>query len=313
MRDFEYVKMLTKTEIASFVNGLVEKQKKDNNTTLLKEKSKQLKKEYILYEAEKINNYKEELEKLELEKGRWETKTCLCGKRLRFINGFEFWGCPDYKNQSKKHTTFNKNQEEIFKDRLKGIKVRIPSNWCSDIIKRLDLKGEIKAKQTIEFFLSEGFEDLRKKYGYKNTFKSISGFITANKESKKEEAQIRDFLKGFFSKVSYQIYIRYKIKGDQERFCILDLIASDAEKVYLIEVKRHNMYIEEDQLSLYYDLLLFLMQQGNDSRKLKALFIVAEYFESTYNVIDCVLFDDLLGIKSKSNLEMKFDDKIYLS
>ena len=37
MRDFEYVKMLTKTEIASFVNGLVEKQKKDNNTTLLKE------------------------------------------------------------------------------------------------------------------------------------------------------------------------------------------------------------------------------------------------------------------------------------
>ena len=73
------------------------------------------------------------------------------------------------------------------------------------------------------------------------------------------------------------------------------------------------MYIEEDQLSLYYDLLLFLMQQGNDSRKLKALFIVAEYFESTYNVIDCVLFDDLLGIKSKSNLEMKFDDKIYLS
>jgi hypothetical protein len=161
------------------------------------------------------------------------------------------------------------------------------------------------------FYASEGLEDLREKYGYKNSMESISGFVSANLNSKKEEIEIKDFLKQFFNKTSYQVYVKFKRKEESEKVRIIDLIVSDEETVYLIEIKRHNFYINEEQLELYYELVDYLMKTRNDIRELKSLFIVNEFYENTFNQVKCVQFESLKLKNKKVEILTELNSQIY--
>lgn len=312
MKNFEYVEILTKEEVGDFIKQLNRKNNSSNsNNPSLESNKTALIKEYHAYENEIISAFKSQLKEYEKELKLWNNKTCVCGRKLKYIDGYKFWGCPDYQNEGKKHLTFKHNQQEYFDYRFKNIKVRLSAQWCTDIIKKLNLVGKIKAKELLLFYISLNLDDLRRKYGYKSTIKSISSYVIANKESKREELEIRKFLKPFFDKTIHQLYIRFKEKESIEKIKIFDLIVSDENQVYLIEIKRHNIYIDEEQLELYYELLKHIMTEKRDKRVMKSLFIVNEFYESSYNFNNCIVFEDLKKLKSKPEILLEFDKKIY--
>lgn len=312
MKTFEYVEILTKKEINDFIKILDKKNKSSNsNNRYLTENKKTLIKEYQKYENDIINVFKSNLKDYEKDLKLWDEKKCLCGKKLKYIDGYNFWGCSDYQNKEKEHLTFKHNQQEYFDSRFKNIKVRLSAHWCTDIIKKVNLVEKIRAKELLLFYISLNLEDLRKKYGYKSTSKSISAYVIANKESKREELEIRTFLEPFFDKVIHQIYVRYKLKTSVEKIKIFDLIVSDKNQVYLIEIKRHNIYIDEEQLELYFELLNHIMEKNEDKRTLKSLFIVNEFYESSYNFNNCVVFKNLKKLKDKIQITDKFDKYLY--
>jgi hypothetical protein len=309
MNKFEYVNILTKKEIKSYIEKI-------STANIQANENLQINKiilfnAYSDYENQIINEYKEKLKDILEYKNLWDTKTCVCGKSMRFIMDYNFWGCPDFKNKSNNHITFKSNEDETIDYRLKKVKVRLNHNWCSDILKITDLKSKIKAKELVNFYESEGLEDLRSKYGYKATVESISSFKIANEQSKIEELKTKKFLESFFDKINYQIYVRFKTKNDNEKIRIIDLIVSDYALVYLIEIKRHNIYIDQDQLNLYFDLIKYLMNKKKDKRILKSLFIVHDFFESKYNYNNCVLFENIQNLNTKSEILSIFNQNIF--
>lgn len=301
----EYVKFLNQAEenaLISYMSSQYKIKQKAVQSNIKSYKEKLIN-AYHVFESEKIEDYKNELIKLDSKKNLWESKKCICGANLNYIEEYGFWGCPNYKNnKTTNHITFRCNQSELIENQFNYTKVRLSHNWSSEIIKRCGLKGLITAKELLIFYESEGLEDLRSKYGYKNSMKSISAFPTASKHSKKEELEIQNFLEEYFPKSNYQLYVKYKISGQDEKICIIDLIVSDDDYVFLIEIKRHNIYIDEDQITLYFKLLVHKMIQSNDSRKLKGIFVVNEYFNSEYNCNKCIVFEDLKKLKNKSSI-----------
>lgn len=313
MNDFEYIKILNSIEIAEFISSIASKY--DNqllaSKNCLNENKNLLLDSYKDFENQIIEQYKDDVKNFNIKVQLWNNKECLCGNKLKFNDLYNFWGCTNYIDKSKKHITFSANQEEKFNEIFEHIKVRLGHNWSSEILKTNKLQNKIKAKDLLLFYNSQGLEDLREKYGYKNSLESISSYSYANKNSKKEELEIRDFLNNFFEKISYQVYIKFKKKNENEKIKIIDLIVSDKTIVYLIEIKRHNIYINEEQLDLYYDLVSHLMQLKNDNRKLSSLFIVNEYYQSSYNSNKCVEFNQIKLKTKKEDILKELNSKVY--
>ncbi|MBO9574066.1 MAG: hypothetical protein J7497_17900, partial [Chitinophagaceae bacterium] len=55
---------------------------------------------------------------------------------------------------------------------------------------------------------------------------------------------------------------------------VINLIASDNDSVYIIEIKRESLQIKEDQLELYLAILRFIKNQKNDVRNYRAVPVV---------------------------------------
>ncbi len=313
MNDIEYIKILNAEEKKKYISFLKNRYNKElqNNKTYIIKNRKLLLDSYEKYENEIIKTYKNELTEFKAKINLWNKKECICGKKLRFISSYGFWGCPNYRNESVKHLTFSENQTEIFNERIGNIKVRLSHNWSTEILKNSGLDKHIKAKELLLFYNSEGLEDLREKYGYKNSLKSISSFIYANRDSKQEEKAIKEFLSNYFDNISYQLYIKFKKHNETEKIRIIDLIVSDDNSVFLIEIKRHNIYIDKDQLLLYRQLLEEIMRLNQDKRTLKSLFIVNEFYESQFNENKCVLFDELKMKTNKNEIIRLFNRMNY--
>lgn len=308
MKSFEYVHILNIEEQQDYISffrqkhndGLAKVRRfiKDNSTKLIEE--------YNIFEKELVHQYKEDLDSYYAKIDLWHAKKCYCGSDLVFKNDYGFWGCPNYWSKTNKHVTFKHNQSEVFSQNLKHIKVRLSHNWSTEILKRCKLNKQITAKELILFYESQGLEDLRAKYGFKHSLKSISSFILANEHSKREEKEIKDFLNPFFEKSNYQMYIKFKKISGKEEIRILDLVVSDEKNVFLIEIKRHNIYIDSEQLCLYRDLLQYIMTQKNDKRILVPLFIVNEYYRQSINNSSCINFNELKEISSKAAIKEMF-------
>lgn len=314
MVELEYVHILTKAEKEAFIAHLTSKyhDKQRDVQTKIKDNQELLIKAYNDFESSIIEDYRNRIKELINKKKLWEAKRCLCGADMKFNDDFSFWGCPNYKLKTASgHVTFKHNQTELIDNQFQYTKVKLSHNWSSEIIKSCNLNGQITAKELLTFFNNEGLEDLREKYGYKNSMKSISAYPSASKESKREELEIKNYLEQYFSKSRYQLYLKYKLHSQNEKICIIDLIVSDDDYVFLIEIKRHNIYIDEDQINLYYSLLSKLMKESNDSRKLSSLFIVHEYFYSEYNNNKCLVFDDLKNLNTKSSIINSFLKNVF--
>lgn len=301
----EYIKFLSKKETSqyienrkSFYTGL----KKKVNAEILKNE-KRLIQEYEKFESDIIKKYENDLKEFKLKYSLWKTKKCKCGKKIIYISSYNFWGCTDYKSIEKEHITFREDevQQKLFESYFKNIKVRLNKDWCTTILVNLNLKNKIQAKELFLFYQSLGLDDLREKYGYKNTLLTLSTYEFANKKSKKEERIVKGFLENHFN-ILYQPYIEYKFKNSSKKICIPDLIISDEDIVLIIEIKTHNMYIDEEQLALYHQLISYLQTTKKDNRNLASIFVVNEIYESEFNTNNGVLIEKLINLQSKEDI-----------
>lgn len=305
MSTLEYVHIMQTNEVKSYISKFREKAKQTNSITPKYRDS--LIDKYHKVEKSCFDKYKIDLDNFKKESQLWKIKKCNCGSNLNFVRNYKFWGCPKYQiNNNIKHITFSENHAQILSNKYENIKVRISRDWCTDILKSLNLNKKIKAKELLLFFISNNLNDLRYKYGYNPTIETISSFVKANRRSKIEELEIKDFLEDHFNKSSFQTYIKYKLQNEYERIKILDLIVSDKKSVYLIEIKRNDSFLDLNQLNFYSDLMKKIMLDNNDKRQLKKLFIVYEENEYSYAKLKFVNFKFLKTLSSKKEIEKEF-------
>jgi ssDNA-binding Zn-finger/Zn-ribbon topoisomerase 1 len=240
---------MTKEELNEFYQSIIDRNSKNKTKaiTLLETRKEDVIKLYHEYEAKRIEEYHSRLHELNQITEAWKNKKCIvCGANLRKISSDygTFWGCPNYKD-GRKHTTFPSNYEEILETREEYTKIRIRGNWSTDLTRDLHLPPFVKASDMLNFLERNGLEDLRSKYGYKKSTETIGGYVIAKKASRQEEKEIENFLRPFFQTLLSQVGIRYKLVGQQEKVAIIDLIASNTNNVYIIEVKRESLQIKE--------------------------------------------------------------------
>lgn len=311
MNNYEYIRILKKNEIDERANSFKDKFELQSidSKKLLNDNKDLLLNAYQNYKKERIKDYHDNIKNFYEKVRLWEIKDCCCGQKLKEYD--RFWGCPNYRDTTNAHLTFSKFQEKEFQEKRLTINVRIDSDWSTILLDRCELRNKLNAKALLLFYEANGLEDLRQKYDYNNSLKSISGYESANRNSKKDELEIKEYFEEFFENVLYQVYIKFQVKGQKEKVKIVDLIVSDKSDVYLIEIKRHNNFIEELQLELYHELVQNLMQKNRDTRTLKSLFIVNEYEKSYFPQTRCLHFEKLKLIKNKFELIKSLNTQIY--
>jgi hypothetical protein len=278
---FEYVKPMSEVEKSDYFNKFSQanKNKSSQAFQFLSSIENKLVAQYEKVDQNIFDNYKKDVKEYYDKLKAWETKTCQgCKSKLNKINGDfgAFWGCPNFRNNEVIHSKFSLNQEEYLTSQKNNIKPRIHKDWATDIKKELQLPNYITATNIIDFLEYNGYEDLRAKYNYKATKESISGFVNANKDSKKEEKEVYEKLEQKnFKKLHKQYYIKYKKTNESEKVAILDILLSNENKVYIIEIKRFLMYANDEQLDLYYNLISHILGEKKDNREVKPLFCIS--------------------------------------
>ena len=191
--------------------------------------------------------------------------------------------------------------------------MRINANWATDIIRKNDLKSTVLASDLLRFYDNIGFEDLREKYGYRNSIDRISGYLKAKKESSKEEKEINQHLSKLFPKSSIQTGIKYKLKEQPEKVAIVDLILSNESTVNIVEIKRSRLDINGEQLKLYHSLITHILKSNNDNRICKSLFLVYNKMDYDFpNNDKYLLYDEIKNVFSLDIISTKFEENIYI-
>lgn len=304
MTKFEYVKIMSDSEIMkrnSYFRQLQERKEKESEK-IIESNSMVLINAYHSYENNAIRYKNDMILDVDKEAEQWDNKKCICGKDMRFISSHGFWGCVDYKNESNNHSTFNYNHDDYLHNKKERIKVEICKDWATKIIRDNGFRNKLNAKQLLLFYQSEGLEDLREKYGYDNTIDSISSYQIAKEKSDAEEKEIKNFISTSFDRISSQFHIKYKVKGEREKLCKMDLIASDDKDVFLIEIKRNTMNVDDEQLSLYNDIIKCVMNTTGDTRELTPLFIISN-LDGYDDPNEYFFFENFDDITDKSELK----------
>lgn len=302
---FEYVQIMNKKEISEHISSLslFYKQKNQSSFLYLESIKADIFNQYEIIYQSVLDNYIAQIKNYDDKVAAWENKICLgCKSKLRYVEDYSFWGCPNYLDKSIIHSTFNKNHLFLFDKN--NIKHRVNAHWVTDIKKNLNISKNISATNILDFLEFYGFEDLRMRFDYKPTKESIAGFVNGNIESKKEEKEIFEKLSSLnFDKVQKQYYLKYKLIDDKERIAILDILISDEDKVYIIEIKRGLYDIKEEQLKLYKNLIRFIQNTKNDKRKLISLFCISNKSEYDSIYFKCeskyIYFDEFKNAKNK--------------
>jgi hypothetical protein len=265
---------------------------------------------YESYEENCILNFYSEKKQLYKQISFYKERKCItCGSTLRYITHEwgNFYGCPNYRDE-REHTKFSIIQEQSIQDRFDNLRVRIDINWLTDILKSLSLNKQIRASELLDFYTYNGLEDLREKYGYKNTKSQIFSYHIANTKAKKEEKEIQTYMSSFFDKMDVQRGIRYKLENEKEKVGIIDLIIPYKDIIYLIEIKRHVHDIKVDQLQLYYTILSHIVRK-HDTRIIRPLFLVynnSEYSQY-YRPANFTFFDDIKFAQHAVNIILKLE------
>lgn len=315
--DIEYCRLMTKNEIKLYWKYMNDRyiDKKIEALQYIENNKDELIDAYFKYDKNIANSKKENNEKLNRRMECVKSKICYCGTHLKKINynGSFFWGCPNYKD-GKKHTTLSNDDEKELQDieyHKNNHKYHCETHWISDIKKMLQWPNYVQPKLIYQFLMENGFDDLRIKYGYgKKTIENIMTYEYVNKVCKNEEIDIKDKLKIIYPKVSYQIGIVYKVMGESEKRCFLDLVASDKNQVNIIEVKTSCWYINVKKLNMYKELLKYIMKlELCDERMLTASFLVYNRSNDISESIkhnSVIYYDQILNFKSCNELNDLF-------
>lgn len=203
----------------------------------------------------------------------FNTKTCYkCGAKMRYITGYEFWGCPNYRDISdgEKHATFTEANPPQFFDIMADAK-----SWLTHIIADSGLKGKVMATHLFNFYMNEGFEDLREKYNGISTEVMLETYNKVRENSNAYEKKCVEELKLKFNKVLPQVGIQYFFQGDvKARYCFLDIVASNEKTVNIFECKTSQSDTNEVQRDLYENLMLFILTKNKDKRILTFTYLI---------------------------------------
>lgn len=308
----EYAKVMSPEELKGFFKNIsnIYNTKKDSSGKSLNQNHALLVQSYYDYEEEQIKIFSDQKKEIIKSIQLWNNKVCCCSTKLKLIESAygNFWGCPNYKNKSIKHLTFNSNEGAFLENKLGNTRIRINAHWTTDILRRTKLDKSIKAKELVTFYTSFGYEDLREKYGYKSTIESISGYVNAKIKSRVEEKEITEHLTNLFTTSKPQIGINYKLENQNPKVAIIDLILSNNETVYVVEIKRSNYDIKLEQLELYHSLISFILMEKDDTRKCKAVFVIYNKEEYSFsNNEKYVVFDQLNKCECEKEIIEKLD------
>lgn len=252
--------------------------KQREKESLIPNYRKQLLEGYDSYHEKAIMNAVSNDENYLKKKRAFETKTCYCGNDLRYIESYGFWGCSNYKNKLVEHITFSNREPYI-----KPYSVRIPSTWLPEIIQREGLKGKVFVKELYAFYLSEGLEDLRIKYGYNTSENTFNGFIKAKGRSVEQEDLAEGYLLTIYKKVAVQQCIHYKLKDGKQSFCIPDFIVGDEEKVTVIDAKLD--YANDPKMDKYVALVDFILRARGDNRTVTGAYIMYSFNQDIVGIM----------------------------
>lgn len=259
-------KIMSKLEIEKYIGSFKNRKKEQFDFSKY---SKEIHYQYFEIERSIIEGYNEKRQTRIDRMKKFEEKICDCGLKMRYIKEHGFWGCPDYQNKDKKHNTFN----NVFNDYPTTYDV--PYNWLNIILRELKTVKEATTRELLEYLKYNHYDDLRLKYRNKDTIITTDGFKKAKENSTKTELNILKILEESGLKAKRHIYIKYKLSDENKhRICVPDIVASSDSYVFLIEIKEDEAYINEEQLTLYFELLKIIMKANNDKRILLATFIV---------------------------------------
>lgn len=290
--EIEYVRFLNKDEKEAFFTAIKERNKRNKSISniYIEAKKEQIISSYYNVEKAAINDYKKRLMDLEVRIEVWESKKCAaCGSNLKLISYEygQFWGCPRYLDKSVgNHSSFNVNFGEYIQSYVNSCKVKIPYRWVGNIRKSLKIEKKTTSTDVLNFLEENGLPDLRRKYNGKYTKESIGGFQKGKGRSIKEEKSAYEYFDSYYSNfynIVKQQGILYKVRGDKERCCFVDLILSDQESVNIIEIKGSEYDVKEKQITLYRDLILHKMKEKKDERVITCNFLIFNRKSLFYN------------------------------
>jgi len=250
--NIEYAKKLTDEERNLFFSRI----KSSYNINDTSEKVIQLNydlliKSYNKYESE----MKSEFLSIELEYKKaffaFQNDKCICGGSLVYIKSHQFYGCKDYKKHVK-----HKNYKDLSEPYLRMPKYY--DSYLSDIIKECDLKGKLNAKSLFEFYAGLGFDDLKFKYSGKPYSELINRYIEVNKNSKVFEKMSFERCEPLYTNVFREFGIKYKLIGEKEKYCFIDILCSNEKEVHIYECKTSEISIDFQQNNLYLNLIKFI-------------------------------------------------------
>lgn len=252
----EYAKKMTQKEVDEFYNSLrrMQEKKMELAQLTLEQMAAKLINSYheVAYELE--NKYKDECEWYKKATECFDEKKCLCGIPLKEFKNREtgqiFLGCPDYLNNSVKHKSFpNKpyfNIQATFQ------------NWLTKIIYAHNIKGKVHSKALLLFYEQNGLPDLMEKHAGISSRILIDRYTNIKKFSTEFEHQQVEILRAKLPTVIYQFPVKYKHEGEKEKYAFIDILCSNDEKICIYECKTNEYNIDQDQMSLYVQLIRYI-------------------------------------------------------
>ena len=214
---------------------------------------------------------------------------CQCGGKLRYIENYNFVGCINYKDNSKKHTSINyPNWEYINNLNPKKYDIEYSTMHLSLFRDQFDIPPFVKVSILHNFLKANNVKilgDLDIDF-YKARNSSLN--------SSNEEKIILQILKNKFKQVYHQQGIKYKTNLDfYHKVKIPDYIAINDDSIYLFEAKKTIGNIDTAQLYLYELLLKHMLGNKNIDKIVKCYFIIfdPEFNQEMYN--DCLTISKL--------------------
>ena len=258
----EYARCMTKLECDQFFRSLIEKSNsKINSYKAILEKNKdrliEAYNKYALIMSE--NSIKVEKQFHEDYKA-FVNKTCVCGSNVKYIDGFNFYGCVNYKTEGR-HKNFVESENIPYKHRVEP-----STSYVTNILYDLDLKKVLNAKSLFNFYTELGFMDLSLKYNQIPYSKKIDTYTNVKQVANEFEKKSIENLKLTYPTVIPQFGILYKFIGDIEKKCFLDALCSNDNEVHIYECKTNEWCIDEDQKNLYINLLQHIENKGREIR-----------------------------------------------
>jgi len=271
--EIEYAVKMTKKECDLFFKA----QRSKNELAYKKQRSyiNQFKEELIseYHKFDKMYDIQTEkyLKDLHYANYCYENNKCTCGADIEYVeytNGYSTYECPDYMDKSKVHRVY-KRYGHIW-----GIQRCDAKSWLLDIRNKLGFSKIITAGVLFEFYIENGLEDLYFKYNQIPSESFIYRISDTRYKSKKYEESVGQQLYLQHKVIVFQLGIKYKLQGEQQKICFPDFIGFDDDCVTIYECKTNESDKNCYQKDLYLNLISHMMKETNSVKRLKFKYLI---------------------------------------